>query len=79
MSLEHNPARGHLRFGKIPAAVEYSGVSRATLYSWAARHEGLFVKNGAATIVNFDRLDRILDALPLAKIGAHKQPQSDDQ
>ena len=76
MSLEHSPARGHLRFGKIPAAEAYSGVSRATLYTWAARHPGLFVKNGAATIVNFERLDAILDALPPAKIGTHKQSES---
>jgi hypothetical protein len=70
MSLEHSSAR--CRFGKIPRAVEYSGVSRATLYNWAAEHPGLFVKHGAATIVDFNFLDSILDNLQPAKI---KPPQ----
>jgi hypothetical protein len=55
--------------GKIPQATAYSGVSRATLYTWAHHHPGLFVKAGSATLIDFDRLDRILDGLPSAKIG----------
>jgi len=67
MSLEHSPIRGR-RFGRIAAATLYSGVSRATLYIWAAQHPGLFRKNGSATVVDFDRLDAVLDALPPAEI-----------
>jgi hypothetical protein len=58
------------RFGKIPAAVAYSGRSRARLYVLAGQHEGLFKKDGGSTIVDFDILDQILDALPVAKIKA---------
>jgi hypothetical protein len=56
------------RFGKIPAAVSYSGISRPRLYQLAAAHPGLFRKNGKATLVDFDVLDQILDGLPVAKI-----------
>jgi hypothetical protein len=56
------------RFGKLPAATEYSALSRATLYELAPKHPGLFKKNGAATIVDFDILDTILDELPIARI-----------
>jgi hypothetical protein len=56
------------RFGKLPAATEYSALSRATLYELAAKYPGLFKKNGAATIVDFDILDEVLDELPVAKI-----------
>jgi hypothetical protein len=58
------------RFGKIPVAVAYSGRSRSRLYEWAMEHEGLFVKDGTSTLVNFDRLDEILDQLPVAAIKA---------
>ena len=56
------------RFGKLPDATEYSALSRATLYELAPKYPGLFKKNGAATIVDFDILDSVLDALPVAKI-----------
>jgi hypothetical protein len=56
------------RFGKLPSAVRYSGRSRSRLYQLAAKHEGLFRKDGKSTIVDFDVLDRILDHLPVAKI-----------
>lgn len=62
------------RFGKLPATVEYSGMSRARLYQLAAVTPGLFRKNGHATIVDFSVLDQILDALPPAKI-AIKPPK----
>jgi hypothetical protein len=67
------------RFGTIPHAVDYSGRSRSRLYQLAAKHEGLFRKDGKSTIVDFAVLDLILDGLPLAKIkapmsGAAKQP-----
>jgi hypothetical protein len=62
------------RFGKIAAAVDYSALSRATLYILAAKYPGLFRKSGAATLVDFSVLDEVLDALPAAKIKplAHK-------
>jgi hypothetical protein len=56
------------RFGTIPSAVDYSGRSRSRLYQLAARHEGLFRKDGKSTIVDFAILDQILDGLPVAKI-----------
>jgi hypothetical protein len=56
------------KFGKIPRATEYSGISRSGLYNHAAERPGLFVKDGASTLVNFDVLDNILDGLPKAVI-----------
>jgi hypothetical protein len=58
------------RFGKIPFAESYSGISRARLYHWAAAHPGLFIKNGRATLCDLSVLDRLLDALPPAEIKA---------
>jgi hypothetical protein len=58
------------RFGRIPIAESYSGVSRSRLYELAAATPGLFRKNGTATIVDFDVLDQILDSLPHAEIKA---------
>jgi hypothetical protein len=59
---------GRRRFGRISEAAAYSALSRATLYVLAPKHPGLFRKNGAATIVDFEILDQILDALPVARI-----------
>jgi hypothetical protein len=56
------------RFGRLPAATEYSALSRATLYALAPKYPGLFKKNGASTLVDFAVLDQVLDALPVAKI-----------
>lgn len=56
------------RFGTIPRAVDYSGRSRSRLYQLAAKHEGLFRKDGKSTLVDFTILDQILDDLPIAKI-----------
>ena len=56
------------RFGKIPQGTAYAGVSRATLYNWAAKFPGLFRKSGASTLVDYVVLDRIFDDLPIAKI-----------
>jgi hypothetical protein len=56
------------RFGKLSEATAYSAISRATLYELAPKYPGLFRKNGAATIVDFEVLDRILNGLPVAKI-----------
>jgi hypothetical protein len=56
------------RFGTIPTAIAQFGRSRSRLYQLAAKHEGLFRKDGRSTIVDFDILGRIVDALPAAKI-----------
>jgi hypothetical protein len=56
------------RSGRIPQAKAYSGFGRSRLYELAAEYEGLFRKNGAAVIVDFDILDQIIDTLPIAKI-----------
>ena len=58
------------RFGSIPRAIDYSGRSRSRLYQLAAQYKNLFRKDGQSTLVDFAVLDRILDALPLAKIKA---------
>jgi hypothetical protein len=69
------------RFGRIKDAVKYSGRSRGRLYLIATEHRELFRKDGSSTLVDFDVLDRILDALPVAnvQIGSRghreKQPQ----
>jgi hypothetical protein len=61
------------RTGKIPDAVEYSGIGRSSLYELAPQYEGLFVKFRDSTLVNFEVLDRIIDELPPAKIKAAKK------
>jgi hypothetical protein len=61
------------RFGKIPTAVRYSGVSRSRLYEWARQYNDLMRKNGVSTLIDFDVLDRILDALPFATIEAQRR------
>ena len=65
------------RSGRIPAAVQYSGISRSTLYELAAAHEDLFKKNGVAVIVDFNILDGIIDALPVAEIKPPKPPHKE--
>jgi hypothetical protein len=56
------------RLGRIPAAKAYSGLGRSSLYRLAGTTPGLFRKNGKSTLVDFDVLDRVLDALPAATI-----------
>jgi hypothetical protein len=58
------------RLGSIKAAEDYSGMGHSKLYEEAARVPGLFVKWHSATRVDFDVLDRIIDALPAAQIRA---------
>jgi hypothetical protein len=62
------PSTAGPRFGTIPRAVDYCGRSRSRLYQLAAKHEGLFRKDGKSTLVDFAILDQILDGLPVAKI-----------
>ena len=65
---EANAQPARPRFGRLPAATAYSGISRSSLYIAAGKTPGLFRKNGAAIVVDFDVLDRLLDDLPLARI-----------
>jgi hypothetical protein len=67
------------RLGKIPAATAYSGRSRTRLYEWAAQYAGLFKKDGASTLVDFDILDEILDQLPDAVINVSAAAAPEDQ
>jgi len=68
-----NDARfGHIRFGRIPVARRYSGLSRSKLYEMAAHHRGLFRKADGATIVDLEMLDKILADLPAADIGGDR-------
>jgi hypothetical protein len=62
-----------VRFGRIPAAKAHTGLSRSSLYSIAAENPGLFVKFKGATLVDFAKLDQILDQLPHAKIKAQQR------
>ena len=52
------------RSGRIPDAIEYSGLCRTALYELSRTHVGLFRKYGAATIVDFNVLDAIIESLP---------------
>jgi hypothetical protein len=63
-----NGAHSRSRFGRIPAACAYTGVGRSTIYSLGAATPGLLKKLGKATLVDFDVLDQILDALPAAEL-----------
>jgi hypothetical protein len=60
------------RSGRLPAAQAYSGFGRSALYEMAAKYPGLFKKNGAATIVDFDVLDAVIATLPVAAISPPK-------
>jgi hypothetical protein len=62
------------RFGRIATAETYAGIGRSKLYEMAARTPGLFRKNDRATIVDFDVLDDVLDALPYAEVKAPHKP-----
>ena len=58
----------HPRLGRLPTATAYSGLGRSSLYRLAGMTPGLFKKHGKSTLVDFDVLDKILDALPAAAI-----------
>jgi hypothetical protein len=59
---------GRPRSGRIPDAINYSGLGRTRLYEEAARRPGLFRKAGAVTLVDFNVLDQVIDELPDAEI-----------
>jgi hypothetical protein len=61
------------RFVCLNDAVLYSPVGRSTLYTLAGIHPGLFRKHGKKIVVDLDLHDRLMSALPPAKI---KQPKA---
>jgi hypothetical protein len=64
MSLEHQRSRP--RFGRIPEALRYGGISRSRLYEWARERPELLRKNGRASLVDYEVYDEILKAMPTA-------------
>lgn len=57
------------RFGRLPGPKKrVAGQSRGAIYELAKKHRGLLLKNGAATILDLERLDQILAQLPPANI-----------
>jgi hypothetical protein len=70
MSLDqHSPGQlRRPRFGRMPSAIEYSGLSRSRLYELAAVTNGLFRKQGRSTLIDFAVLDQLLEALPAAEL-----------
>ena len=56
------------RLGPLNEAVKYGGISRSRLYEWARQHPGLIKKNGVSSLVDYRIYDRLLDALPPAKL-----------
>lgn len=62
------PENNQQRFARIPAATFRSGISRSKLYELAAKHPGLFRKLDSMTLVDMDKLDQVLAALPVAEI-----------
>jgi hypothetical protein len=56
------------RFVTVQDAGNRGPLSRSKLYQLAALHPGLFLKAHARTIVDLDRLDAILAAMPAAII-----------
>jgi len=74
MSQEQAHQRLRPRFGRIPAALMYAGISRSRLYEWTQERPELVRKNGRASLVDFRILDQILDGLPIAT-GAGAPPR----
>ena len=60
------------RFFRIPEAIAYSGLSRTALYALMGDGKITARKSGRATLIERESLDRHLDALPPAEIGASK-------
>ncbi len=72
---KRQPLNVRPRFGRIATAERYCDRPRARLYEWAGDNPGLFVKDGNTTLVDFDVLDTILDALRVVVIKpASEQP-----
>jgi len=62
--------RSRPRFGRIPEALSYGGISRSRLYEWARERPELLRKNGRASLVDFNIYDEMLNALPTADLKA---------
>ena len=66
---QHSTATG--RFGRPADSRQRCGLSRSALYEMSLIDPAIFRKNGGQTIVDFQRVDRNLSKLPIAK----KQPK----
>ena len=55
---------------KIPDAVKFSGISRASLYRLASDGRIVFRKFGKATLVDVKSLSLFLEALPIADLNS---------
>jgi hypothetical protein len=56
------------RWGRISDAEEFSGFKKGFIYKLAKNHPGLLRKVGAATIVDLEMLDSILENAPVAEL-----------
>jgi hypothetical protein len=59
---------GPPRWGRPGISKQRCGLSRSELYVIATENKGVFRKRGAATIVDYDKVDQILAKLPDAEI-----------
>lgn len=66
------PSTALPRFGRVKDSKSRCGLSRSTLYEIAADDQGVFRKHGNVTIVDYHRVDRILEKLPPAEITVGK-------
>jgi hypothetical protein len=57
------------RYGRLPGPGEkVSGLSRGSIYNLAAKNPGLLKKAGSASILDLNKLDRVIAELPDAQI-----------
>jgi hypothetical protein len=62
---------------RIPQAVARNGIKRSRLYEMATYHPGLFRKLGGLTLVDLEKLDAILSAMPAANINVGRKKPAD--
>jgi hypothetical protein len=68
MSQHSTAARGGPDWGRPSQSKEKCGMPRSKLYEIAAAHKGIIKKLGAASYVNYARVNQIIAALPDADI-----------
>jgi hypothetical protein len=66
------PSTALPRFGRVSDSKSRCGLSRSTLYEIAADYKDIFRKHGNVTIVDYHRVERVLENLPLAAITVGK-------
>jgi hypothetical protein len=65
--------RGGPDWGRPSQSKQKCGMPRSKVYEIAAQHKGIIKKMGAASYVNYGRINEIIAALPDAKIGKQKK------